>query len=112
MTEPATRSSVDRVIIGGAKAAFLLTVVNVLVGALMAYTDANNSVGQDVGMLIVIVFFLGMVGSALLHLVLLVASAVRGFQGAARSMRGVYIYLVGSVAAHVTAAALLLTSAS
>lgn len=108
MTEPAPRRSIDRVILGGVWVALCVTVGNVVVGAIMAYTDANNSVGQDVGMLIVILFFLGLLASGLLHLALLAASVVRGAQGGARSMRWVYIFLGVSMLGHATAAMLLL----
>jgi hypothetical protein len=101
-------SAADRLIFAGMWMGGLLSLATALVGAIIVMTDAGHVVGQDVGMVLVILLFIGLVVSALLHLALLIASVIRGIQGDLRAMAWVYVYLAFTVTVYTTTAVLTL----
>ena len=109
MTAASSGSAADRLIFAGMCTGALLSLATALVGAAIVMTDAGHVVGQDVGMMLVILLFIGLVVSALLHLTLLIASVIRGIQaGGLRAMAWVYVYLAFTVTVYTTTAVLTL----
>lgn len=100
--------TVDRLVFAGAWVGLCVSLATGLVGVTMAVTDAMHLVGQDVGMILVILLFLGLVVSALLHLVLALVSIIRGMQAGPRPMAWVYVYLAITAVVYGTAAVMTL----
>ena len=108
MTAVSSGSAADRLIFAGMWMGALLSLATALVGATIVMTDSRQLVGQDVGMVLVILLFIGFVVSALLHLTLLIASVIRGIQAGLRAMAWVYVYLAFTVTVYTTTAVLTL----
>ena len=109
MTEASSGgSAADRLIFVGMCVGALLSLATALVGATIVMTDSWHSVGQDAGMVLVVLLFIGLVVSGLLHLILLIASVIRGIQAGLRAMAWVYVYLAFTVTVYTTTAVLTL----
>ena len=98
---PAARPETDRMIFGFTWGALAVSLATVLVGVAMAVTDSMHLVGQDVGMLLVILLMgLFFLVSVPLHLGLLVAVAIRSIKHGPRPLAWVYVYFVSTFLVH------------
>lgn len=73
-------------------------------------SDHVDWVGQDLGMLLVIAYFLLFVAATILNAGVLIASAVRAFRTRARPFRWFFVYLLVVIAFYGTIVVLLVQS--